>query len=200
MKNMFRYAVLAGILMASASVYADIAASTDTSPSFNYVEVLAQAQDLPVTNGYGVQIDFSKTLGDVLFVTGEADRANLDIAGADTFRLGLGLRTGEIVPGAVAYGEAYLLHANINFNDFTNLKTVDSYGYGFEGGIRYNLNPALEVRGGAATERLTETSAWTTYGLVGAQLNLTENVSIVADAKIHSSTDRIYQAGVRFSF
>lgn len=198
MKNTLRSIFAATVLLASISSYADT--TTDTSPSFNYVEVLAQSQDLPVTSGWGTQVDFSKTVGDVLFVTGEADRANLDIAGADTFRLGLGARTGEIVPGAVAYGEAYLLHANINFNNFTNLKTVDSYGYGFEGGVRYNLNPALEIRGGAATERLTETSAWTTYGLVGAQLNLTENIAIVADAKIHSSTDRVYQAGLRLSF
>jgi hypothetical protein len=197
-KRLSSIVLLAGLAFASAS-YAAPDASGVLTPSFDYVEILATSTNLPVTNGYGAQIDVSKTLGETLFVTAEGDRANYSVAGADTIRAGVGLRT-DLAPGLVGYGEVYGLHTNVNFKDYTNLKTLDSYGYGVEGGLRLQWNNAIELRGGLSTERLTATSGWTTYGTVGAQLNLTDNLAVVADARVHSTTDREYQAGLRLSF
>lgn len=194
-KNLLALTLVAG-LMASASVFA---ADTVADPSFDYVQVLGQSRNLPVTNGYGVDVQASKTLGDTFFVAGEWDRANVNVATADEAKVGLGLRV-PFLPGSNLYGEAFALHQNLNYKDWTYLKDRNSWGYGVQGGIRYNLTNQFEVRGGVETEKVNHDSQWTTYGVVGGQFNLTQNLAVVADAKIHSSTDRIYQAGVRLSF
>jgi len=196
MKKIFT-AVIAGLLLSAGCVYA--ADTKSTSPSFDYVQVLAESQNLPVTNGYGVDVAGSKTLGDVFFATAEWERGNLNVATADQFRVGLGARF-NLDQYTTAYGEAYALRENISFKDWTALKDANSWGYGLEAGLRHNISDLLEVRGAIETERVTRDSAWTTYGVVGAQLNLTQNFAVVADAKFHSTTERVYQAGLRYSF
>jgi len=197
MKKTFLSAVVAGLLLAST---ASFAADAVSAPSFDYVQAVAENADIKDANGWGTEVSVSKTLGETFFVAGGWERANLDVADRDQIRVGLGARF-ALAPNTTLYGEAFGLHENVDFNHYQDLKDVNKWGYGFEAGLRTNLTDAVELRGAVLTERETRLDTeWVTYGVVGGQINLSQNLAAVVDVKFHDSNDVIYQGGLRLSF
>lgn len=191
MKKLFvLFALVAGLFVA-------VNASAQTTPSFNYVQVAAQSQSFNSSNPVGFAVAGSKTLGDVLFVAASADRSNFTKGASTTLRAGLGAQL-DFTNGVAAYGEAYALHAGVS--QTAQLKDLHSYGFGAEAGLRANLFGPLEVRGGVASEKVAAKAGFVTYGLVGAQLNLTKNLAIVGDARYHDAIQHQYDVGVRLNF
>ncbi len=192
MKNFFRTIAFALAVIAGSAAFAA------ETPSFDNVTVTYQSTDFKVDDADGFAVGFSTTLGDTLFVTGDFSRANANFADADVYRLGAGVRV-DFANNAAAYGEAYALRANVDYDNLTGLRDFDSWGYGLEGGARVKIAPAFELRGGVATERLTRNSEWTTYGLVGATFNITDSIAIVGDARIHDDANQ-YNLGLQYQF
>lgn len=192
MKNFFRTIAFALAVIAGSAAFAA------ETPSFDNVTVTYQSTDFKVDDADGFAVGFSKTLGDTLFVKGDFSRANANFADADVYRLGAGVRV-DFANNAAAYGEAYALRANVDYDNLTGLRDLDSWGYGLEGGARVKIAPAFELRGGVATERLTRNSEWTTYGLVGATFNITDSIAIVGDARIHDDANQ-YNLGLQYQF
>lgn len=197
--EMFMKRILVAVLFASALLVGAGASAATTQPDFNFVQAAAQSQDFTAASPVGFQLNASKAVGDVLFVEGSAQRTYLHSAVVDTqFRAGAGAKL-ALTSNTAAYGEAYLIHASGNPNQ--DLRSVTAYGYGFQAGIRSNVVGPLELRAGVATEKLNErANGFTTFGLVGAQINFTKSLALVGDARYHSQTDRQFDVGVRLSF
>lgn len=189
---------LSTVLLVMGLALGATAMAADSQPSFNYLQVAAQSHDFTSSDPVGFQVVGSKTLGDVLFVTASGDRTNAQPNGSQsTYRAGLGARL-EFANSAAAYGEVYALHVGANQNP--NFRDVHSYGFGAEAGVRANVWGPLELRGGVASEEVAEHAGFVTYGLVGAQLNLTKSLAIVGDERYHSADQRQFDVGVRLNF
>lgn len=164
-----------------------------TAPSFDNVQVSAQSTDFTSSNAVGAAVSAEKTLGSVLFVTGEADRTYVQDSQSTNFRAGLGARF-ALSPSLAAYGDVYALHEGL-----LGLKEYHSYGYGAEAGVRDQIGP-VELLGGVASERAVYNAGYVTYGKVGAQLSITKHIALVADFKYHDEQQKLWNLGVAYNF
>lgn len=168
-------------------------ASAQTAPSFDNVQVTARSHDFTSSNDVGAAVSVEKSLGSTLFVLGSVNRTYLKDARTTDFRAGLGARF-ELNDGLAAYGDAYALHVgNVNFKDGR------SYGYGAEAGLR-DLIGNIQLTAAVNPERAVYNAGWTTYGKLGAQLNVTKHLAVVADFKYHDQAHKVANLGVAYNF
>lgn len=162
-------------------------------PSFDNVQVTAQSHDFTTSDKVGGAVSVEKTLGSNVFVLGSVERASLHDDRTTNVRAGLGL----ILPlnaGLAGYGDVYGLHvSNVAYGN------VHSYGYGAEAGLR-DLIGNIQLSAAVNPERAVYNTGWTTYGKLGAQLNVTQHFAVVADYKYHDESDKVWNLGVAYNF
>lgn len=190
--------ILFSALVAFSTLYGAGAVAADTRPSYDNVTLSYQTTDLNFDKTDGAALAFSKTLGDVLFVQGSVSRANNTRTDLDTYRVGVGAKF-DFANNASLYALGYGLKANVDYSNLGSSLEFDSWGYGAEGGVRAQVFERLELRGGVATERLTASSNWDTFGLVGATVNVTDSLAVVADARIREDRNQV-NLGLQYQF
>jgi len=191
MKNL----MVAGVMVSLMS-----AANAGTYNSFDYLTVSYQNEDVTVSPVVeGVNLELSKSVGDVFYVNAQASILNGLGVDYDTYRFGVGARlevTNLIFPTSL-YGEGYVLRDEVQAGRFLN---ADSWGYGFEGGGRFQVLETLELNAGVAGERFTSTEKFVPYGVVGARWNVFQSDwALVGDARLREGLDR-YTIGVSYNF
>lgn len=170
-----------------------VAANSDSISFDNFtVTYNHMTYDKTSIDGTGVGFGLSKTINDLLYVTAGYDRFGSH--GVDLNQLGGALGVRYAFGGnAVAYGEVQVSRADVDFVD-------NEWVYGAELGVRYALNNKLEFRGGVNSQRVDGgLGEWTTYGVAGTTIKITDNVAFVADALL-SGYDKRYQAGLQYQF
>lgn len=187
MKNTFAMlALVLGLLVGSTAM-------AQSAPSFDNVQITAQSYDFTDSSKVGGAVSVEKTLGSTLFVLGSVDRQYLHDARSTNFRAGAGLKF-DLNQGLAAYGDAYALHVGN-----VNLKDGHSYGYGAEAGLR-DLIGNIQLSAAVNPERAVYNTGWTTYGKLGAQLNFTQHLAVVADYKYHDVNDKVWNLGIAYNF
>lgn len=169
------------------------------SPSYTNIGVqyLGTAQN--GTSGNGWQVAGSLAIPSTpLYLTGSYQRLNVNgNVPAREVDLGGGIHF-DLTQNLSLYGEGYGRHL-VGLNTQT-VVTQTVWGYGADAGVRYQILPAVEIRGGALTEKWTTDTAWKTYATLGASLNVTEALAVTFDGQVRQGQDRQWLVGLQYQF
>ena len=165
-----------------------------SAADYNYVQAGYSASDFTNRSADSWSVAASKELGSKLFILGDYTKGIDSDLEQGTVGVGVGLHT-PISTNADIYGQVEATTVVVNRNDRTK------YDYIAESGIRWQVSPSWELRGGVLASNIRSQSLdevnWRAFG--GAEYALTKFVKVGAMA-IGKSGDLEGKATVRLYF